>query len=313
MAIEYKGQKVYTVVDVDQMVKNKNYTTRWVSKRKNTLIEGVDYFQLSAEEYRELTGMFTVRPTKLLTQVCVDKIVEMASKTMKDKKPEDKKPEEKIADKKEKTKVSPIVKPLTNEEIKESKIEVKEVKSEPKPEPIAEPTPEPKPEQKVEVKQEAQIIVDLNKVFQQFVLLQTKQTEILQQQSNIMQNQIIDLHSMLRELMLYNMEHPTIAPNGNDFPDFGTYLKEVNKAIKKITSLQDSKFHSRNEVLKEAYGLLTKEYGIVWEQLKKDFFKIYNRYPVSTIESCWYVEQNPVMRNILLAKLNTIYEQEKAR
>lgn len=307
MAIEYKGQKVYTVVDVDQMVKNKNYTTRWVSKRKNTLIEGVDYFQLTAEEYRELTGMFTVRPTKLLTQVCVDKIIEMASKTMKDKKPEDKKPEEKkteekIADKKAKAKVSPIAESI-KEEIKESKpkIEVKEIKSEPKIEP------------KVEAKQDTQIIVDLNKVFQQFVLLQTKQTEILQQQSNIMQNQIIDLHSMLRELMLYNMEHPTMAPKENDFPDFGTYLKEVNKAVKRVTSLQGSKYHDRNEVLKEAYNLLTKEYGIVWEQLKKDFFRIYNRYPVSTIESCWYLEQDSIMRNILLAKLNTIYEQEKAR
>ena len=233
-------------------------------------------------------------------------------------------------------KVKEILKDNVNEE---SKLEPKRRKRKEK---IVELTPIEKlieetkeeisnnPDQETETninKEEKRLIIDfpniqcnINDMFEQYMKVQMMQIELWNQQlknSNRMIEQLLnkneELQESVKELLLFNAKET--KTNIEDGIDFGSYMKEAYKLANKVLNLEGGKekYSNKYGVLSNAYKLLNKEYGIVWAQIEKDFKKEYERTPISTLETSWYLEQKePVHKNILFAKLSNMYEQDKA-
>lgn len=91
--------------------------------------------------------------------------------------------------------------------------------------------------------------------------------------------------------------------------DYSDWKRNINKAVDKILELKGN-FKTRNEVMSTTYKELTKQYGIVWDQEKKGFYKEFGRGPVNTMELAWYVERlSKANKNLVISKLNTIYSE----
>lgn len=97
----------------------------------------------------------------------------------------------------------------------------------------------------------------------------------------------------------------------NSVMDYYEWKKGINRAADLIVEL-NGKYKNKNQVFAECYKLLTKEYGIVWDQEKKEFYKENKRGPVNTLELAFYIEtKSHVNRNLVISKLNTLYGEEK--
>ena len=64
------------------------------------------------------------------------------------------------------------------------------------------------------------------------------------------------------------------------------------------------------KLLSNTYKYMTKVYGIVWPQLNKDFYQMYHRKPVSTLEVAYALEQNnKVYTKLLESCLDTVIKE----
>ena len=93
--------------------------------------------------------------------------------------------------------------------------------------------------------------------------------------------------------------------------DFKNWKYNTIRFANKVLAV-DKTYKTTNEVLHKAYELLRKEYGVVWEQEKKEFYNINGRTPVSTLELQYWIETTkPTYKNLLTAKLDTLCHKVK--
>lgn len=93
--------------------------------------------------------------------------------------------------------------------------------------------------------------------------------------------------------------------------DFKNWKYNTIRFANKVLTV-DKTYKTTNEVLHKAYELLRKEYGVVWEQEKKEFYNINGRTPVSTLELQYWIETTkPTYKNLLTAKLDTLCHKVK--
>lgn len=89
--------------------------------------------------------------------------------------------------------------------------------------------------------------------------------------------------------------------------DFKTWKKKMSEAANKVLA-KHSKYKSTNDVFHEAYALLRKDYGVVWEQEQKDYYNIHGYSAPSTLNLQYWIETTkPEYKNLLIGKLNTLY------
>ena len=89
--------------------------------------------------------------------------------------------------------------------------------------------------------------------------------------------------------------------------DFKKFKHTATDKAKIVIDNHKAKYKSVNEVWSDVYKLLRAEYGIVWEQEKKEFKEI-NGYPCnSTLQLCYWIEANkPVYHGLFHSKLDTL-------
>ena len=90
--------------------------------------------------------------------------------------------------------------------------------------------------------------------------------------------------------------------------EYSDFKKVITNAANKCVA-KHAEFKSTNDVLSCAYNALRRDYGVVWEQEKKEFYAKFNRSPVNTLELEWWIERRPAYKNLLIGKLNTIYSK----
>ena len=65
------------------------------------------------------------------------------------------------------------------------------------------------------------------------------------------------------------------------------------------------------KMLSLTYKYMTKNYGIVWEQFKKDYYKSEGHYPHSTSQLAYWIEcSNPIHRGLTASCLRTVLSEE---
>ena len=155
--------------------------------------------------------------------------------------------------------------------------------------------------------------IDINKTMyligNAFDNLTKKQVDILNEIKKENDRFLNELKGLFEEYQTKeNYPDPPLDIEGNQ--DFHDFKKDITNAANKILS-KHADFKSTNDVLSLAYNLLRSQYGVVWEQEKKDFYKQIGRSPVNTLELEWWIERRPEYRNLLIGKLNTIYSKGK--
>lgn len=78
-----------------------------------------------------------------------------------------------------------------------------------------------------------------------------------------------------------------------------------------LTNLCREANKDEGKMLSLTYKYMTKNYGIVWEQFKKDYYKSEGHYPHSTSQLAYWVEcSNPVHRGLTASCLQTVLSEE---
>lgn len=136
-------------------------------------------------------------------------------------------------------------------------------------------------------------------------------SEFIKMQTNILQ-EIKDEHIRFLNGMMSLMNKGITSDNEKqteisniDISDYDQFKKQITHYANKVLS-NSTKYKSTNDILSEAYKRLRNQYGIVWEQEKKDFYNSIGRSPVSTLELEWWIEQKPVYKDLLIGKLETM-------
>lgn len=95
--------------------------------------------------------------------------------------------------------------------------------------------------------------------------------------------------------------------------DFRSWKADIMRFANKVVSMNKS-YKTTNAVLSEAYTLLRNQYGVVWEQEKREFFEVNQRQPVSTLELQFWIETTkPTYKNLLVAKLDTLCHKDERK
>lgn len=191
--------------------------------------------------------------------------------------------------------------------------------------------PEPKVEEKQEIKHELKLLPKetemkvetkseatdkkMDDVIASIEMLADTMTEFIKMQTKILTEKKKEHEVFLNELKNIiggykneNVFTTLCMIDGNG--DYQSFKSAVTAAANKMLSLS-RKYKSTNDVLSEAYKQLRNQYGTVWEQEKKDFLEANGRGPISTMELEWWIERKPVHKNMLLNKLNDMYEKER--
>ena len=88
--------------------------------------------------------------------------------------------------------------------------------------------------------------------------------------------------------------------------NFRQFKKTATEKANMVMSKHKT-YKSTNSVWSDAYKLLRAEYGVVWEQEKKDFIDVNGYPPASTLQLCYWIEANkPAYHNLFLTKLDTL-------
>lgn len=189
-------------------------------------------------------------------------------------------------------------------------IRVPENKTEPVKEEVKE---EPKAEEKMEpIKLEAQVVpqTDISKMFERVMDLQMKQLEAEREANKELREMLKTAIDALNDVAGRDtaaLSEITIEAVNDDFRQ---WKQNVLRCANKVISLNKD-FKSTNSVLSEAYKLLRNQYGVVWEQEKKDFLDKNGRSPVSTLELQYWIEATkPQNKNLLIAKLDTLCHKD---
>lgn len=185
-----------------------------------------------------------------------------------------------------------------------------DVKADPKPEPVKE---EAKEELKAEpIKLEAQVVPqsDISKMFERVIDLQMKQLEAEREANKELREMLKTAIDALNDVAGRDtaaLSEITIEAVNDDFR---LWKQNVMRCANKVISMNKT-FKSTNSVLSEAYKLLRNQYGVVWEQDKKDFLDKNGRAPVSTLELEYWIETTkPSHKNLLVAKLDTLCHKD---
>lgn len=193
---------------------------------------------------------------------------------------------------------------------KEEILVTDEPKTEKKPEPVKE---EPKAEEKMEpIKLEAQAVpqTDISKMFERVMDLQMKQLEAEREANKELREMLKTAIDALNDVAGRDtaaLSEITIEAVNDDYR---LWKQNVLCCANKVISLNKD-FKSTNSVLSEAYKLLRNQYGVVWEQEKKDFLDKNGRSPVSTLELQYWIEATkPQSKNLLIAKLDTLCHKD---
>jgi hypothetical protein len=196
-----------------------------------------------------------------------------------------------------------LLNPEKEETVEEKKPEVvKEVVKE-----------EPKAEEKMEpIKLEAQVVpqTDISKMFERVMDLQMKQLEAEREANKELREMLKTAIDALNDVAGRDtaaLSEITIEAVNDDFRQ---WKKNVIRLANKVISL-NKEFKSTDSVLSEAYRLLRNQYGVVWEQEKKEFLEANGRSPVSTLELQYWIEATkPQNKNLLIAKLDTLCHKD---
>lgn len=111
----------------------------------------------------------------------------------------------------------------------------------------------------------------------------------------------------------YIVKHPSKTRSTK----YGTrkQIKEVSDYTKwrrNISNICHSSGLDEGKLLSETYKYMTKTYGIVWEQLRKDFYNTNKRRPASTLELAYALEHsNNVYTNLLEGCIDTVIKESK--
>lgn len=87
---------------------------------------------------------------------------------------------------------------------------------------------------------------------------------------------------------------------------FRQFKKQATEKANIVMS-RHKEYKSTNSVWSDVYKLLRAEYGVVWEQEKKEFVEVNGYSPASTLQLCYWIEANkPAYHNLFLTKLDTL-------
>lgn len=87
---------------------------------------------------------------------------------------------------------------------------------------------------------------------------------------------------------------------------FRQFKKQATEKANLVMS-RHKEYKSTNDVFSTAYKLLRAEYGIVWEQEKKEFVEVNGYPPASTLQLCYWIEANkPQYHKLFLSKLDSL-------
>lgn len=87
---------------------------------------------------------------------------------------------------------------------------------------------------------------------------------------------------------------------------FRQFKKKATEKANEVIS-KNAKYKTTNEVYSDVYKLLRAEYGVVWEQEKKEFVEVNGYQPASTLQLCYWIEANkPTYHNLFMSKMDTL-------
>lgn len=87
---------------------------------------------------------------------------------------------------------------------------------------------------------------------------------------------------------------------------FRQFKKKATEKANEIIA-KNAKYKSTNAVYSDVYKLLRAEYGVVWEQEKKEFVEVNGYQPASTLQLCYWIEANkPAYHNLFMSKMDTL-------
>lgn len=282
----YEGQRVITLSDIDHCTSEKSrYYCMKFYLQKEKLIEGTDYFHIPAEEYRKICEVKTCNGAGgfMLTSKGFQKLYEMKSNRSK-------------LDRDIKKGVMRYFKEVERDSnLNHSTDGEQELLSS-------------------VLSKYIEVQMNVLKMNQEIMLRQEKANEELRAICSELINRIPDvkedygLTRSKKEIAIGDYcETPIIIKESDDYQ---TWKKNINKAVGMIVGLK-GKYKTDNEVLHEAYNALRDQYGVVWDQSKKDFRESEGRSPANTQELIYWLERNKTTyKNLLISKLNTIYSEE---
>ena len=87
---------------------------------------------------------------------------------------------------------------------------------------------------------------------------------------------------------------------------------DYTKWKSELTEMCRSKGKDEGKMLSLVFKYMTKNYGVVWDQVKKDFKATNGYYPQSTTRMAYWLELNqPVHKNLVAACLDSVLKEEK--
>ena len=117
----------------------------------------------------------------------------------------------------------------------------------------------------------------------------------------------------------YQSKHPNKARGKKYDKSASTKIKvtvnesDFTKWKKNITTICRESGINEGKLLSLAYKRMTKNYGIVWEQLAKEFYQANDRKPVSTLELAYALEQSKsVYKNLLESNIDAVVKESKS-
>ena len=86
---------------------------------------------------------------------------------------------------------------------------------------------------------------------------------------------------------------------------------DYTKWKSELTEMCRAKGKDEGKMLSLVFKYMTRNYGVVWDQVKKDFKEANGYYPQSTTRMAYWLELNqPVHKNLVVSCLDTILKEE---
>ena len=134
------------------------------------------------------------------------------------------------------------------------------------------------------------------------------------------QKYLFDEETAMAWIQKYQTKHPSKSRGAkyNKSANTNTEIKLTvdesgyTKWKRKISMICRESGMNEGKLLSLAYKRMTKNYGIVWEQIAKDFYRANERKAVSTLELAYSLEQSgSVYKNLLEANIDAVIKETK--
>lgn len=159
-------------------------------------------------------------------------------------------------------------------------------------------------------------IAELIDLFKQSIAYQHAQLEVESKRNDDFRAIVGESMKMMNtviELLAKQQQVPneTKTPSFRTISDYSAWRKEINELANKVyNDSVPGTFKDRNAVLSLAYKKLQSEYGVCWDQAKREYYNANGCMNKDTLELEYFIEQsNSNCKNMLRAKLNTIYKE----